>query len=132
VGSSTFQEFLDDLIKRVPKLYGVFVSDTDGVLIAKGCGEQFKDRPFDVSFAAAFASHQLQASKLQLGANKSIITIYENLQIYERYLDGIIVTFVVGNDGNVGLLDICIPEMQARLRPFYALLQQHQQPSAND
>ncbi|KAH8263309.1 hypothetical protein KR044_007126, partial [Drosophila immigrans] len=92
------------LLHRVSGLYVIQITDRDGVPLLRVSHSQEKNVDFALmpSFIPTFTTACDQASKLGLGRNKTIISMYSNYQVVQMNKLPLILTFVGAEDCNTG------------------------------
>uniref|UniRef100_U5EXG3 Putative mitogen-activated protein kin n=1 Tax=Corethrella appendiculata TaxID=1370023 RepID=U5EXG3_9DIPT len=112
------KKFFHSILQKVVGLHCIFVTDRDGVPLVK-----IIDKASDVAMKPAFLSTFTlatdQASKLGLGKNKNIITIYADYQVLQMNKLPLVVTFIGTENCNIGhilSLDLQIETMLDELK----------------
>lgn len=80
----TFEPFLISKFVTFPRILGVYcvvVTDRDGVPLIRVGNEKTPELALKPSFLCTFAMATDQSSKLGLGKNKSIVSMYSNYQV---------------------------------------------------
>ncbi|CEI86868.1 hypothetical protein G6F70_005121 [Rhizopus microsporus] len=79
------------------------VTDRDGVVLLKCKSENAKDDLIESTLQSTFAVTNNQASKLGLGNNNSIISVYDLYQIIQLNDAPLIITLIADASANTGL-----------------------------
>ena len=124
-GGSAVQNYLEDLLFRIPHLQLVLVTDRDGVQLLKAASDAFGDTAVESTFSSLFSTSSEQASKLGLGANAYIVSTYPAHVILQVNVAPLIVTAVGERALNLGLLINAIPELRAKLEGTRNGVQMH-------
>ncbi|XP_065199055.1 ragulator complex protein LAMTOR3-B-like [Sycon ciliatum] len=95
---------LKKLISGVDGLEGIVISDRDGVPVAKVLNGDVPEAASRPGFLATFSMATEQASKLGLGANKSLICFYDNCQVVHLNFTPLVATLLARVDANTGVL----------------------------
>lgn len=99
------EEYLHRLVSTVDGLEGVIISDRDGVPVAKAfISSDIPEAATRPGFLATFSMATEQASKLGLGANKSLVCLYDNFQVVHLNFMPLVVTLLAKVDANTGVL----------------------------
>lgn len=117
---------LHQILQKVDGLYGIILSDRDGVTILKAHvdpppsspsspGTPFPESILRVNFLATFSTATEQASKLGMGRNEKIISIYQKFQIIQFNKLPVVVTLIAKKDANTGFLLTTIEELLSPL-----------------
>ncbi|KAI8356169.1 Ragulator complex protein LAMTOR3 [Blakeslea trispora] len=88
--------FLDGLLLAM-------VTDRDGVIVLKSASEKAKDSMTEPTIPTTFTVANNQASKLGLGQNKSIISIYDQYQVIQLDQSPFVITLIAESYANIGL-----------------------------
>ncbi|EDW12903.1 ragulator complex protein LAMTOR3 homolog [Drosophila mojavensis] len=102
--SDDIKKYFNDLLQKVSGLYVIQIADRDGVPLLRVSNSQEKNVDFALmpSFIPTFTTACDQASKLGLGRNKTIISMYSNYQVVQMNKLPLILTFVGAEDCNTG------------------------------
>lgn len=115
---------LHQILQRTEGLYGIILTDRDGVTILKahleppshhhtspgGLSQQhmnggvFPESALRLNFLATFGTATEQASKLGMGRNDKIISIYQKYQVIQFNKLPVVVTLIAKKDANTGYL----------------------------
>ncbi|GAB5354130.1 hypothetical protein AAMO2058_000093300 [Amorphochlora amoebiformis] len=106
------EKYLIDATKGIIGLHAVHVADRDGLTIAKTSSDQKVNLS---SLSSTFSSVSDQASKLNLGQNKTIITFLDKFVVVQTLSSPLVITFVGSENLNVGAVKICIPKVKKSL-----------------
>ncbi|EDW64852.1 ragulator complex protein LAMTOR3 homolog [Drosophila virilis] len=102
--SDDIKKYFNGLLQKVSGLYVIQITDRDGVPLLRVSHSQEKNVDFALmpSFIPTFTTACDQASKLGLGRNKTIISMYSNYQVVQMNKLPLILTFVGAEDCNTG------------------------------
>ncbi|XP_017857987.1 PREDICTED: ragulator complex protein LAMTOR3 homolog [Drosophila arizonae] len=102
--SDDIKNYFKGLLQKVSGLYVIQITDRDGVPLLRVSNTQEKNVDFALmpSFIPTFTTASDQASKLGLGRNKTIISMYSNYQVVQMIKLPLILTFVGAEDCNTG------------------------------
>ncbi|TDG42236.1 hypothetical protein AWZ03_011345 [Drosophila navojoa] len=102
--SDDIKNYFNGLLHKVSGLYVIQITDRDGVPLLRVSNSQEKNVDFALmpSFIPTFTTACDQASKLGLGRNKAIISMYSNYQVVQMNKLPLILTFVGAEDCNTG------------------------------
>ncbi|KAH8376777.1 hypothetical protein KR093_001323 [Drosophila rubida] len=102
--SDDIKKYFNGLLNKVSGLYVIQITDRDGVPLLRVSHNQEKNVDFALmpSFIPTFTTASDQASKLGLGRNKTIISMYSNYQVVQMNKLPLILTFVGAEDCNTG------------------------------
>ncbi|KAH8366495.1 ragulator complex protein LAMTOR3 homolog [Drosophila suzukii] len=100
--SDDIKKYLDGLLQKVSGLYVIQITDRDGVPLLRVSQEKNVDFALMPSFIPTFTTACDQASKLGLGRNKTIISMYSNYQVVQMNKLPLILTFVGAENCNTG------------------------------
>ncbi|XP_034475023.1 ragulator complex protein LAMTOR3 homolog [Drosophila innubila] len=102
--SDDIKKYFNGLLHKVSGLYVIQITDRDGVPLLRVSHSQDKNVDFALmpSFIPTFTTACDQASKLGLGRNKTIISMYSNYQVVQMNKLPLILTFVGAEDCNTG------------------------------
>ncbi|XP_030556960.1 ragulator complex protein LAMTOR3 homolog [Drosophila novamexicana] len=102
--SDDIKKYFNGLLQKVSGLYVIQITDRDGVPLLRVSHSQEKNVDFALmpSFIPTFTTACDQASKLGLGRNKTIISMYSNYQVVQMNKLPVILTFVGAEDCNTG------------------------------
>lgn len=122
---------LHQILQKVDGLYGIILTDRDGVTIIKahlepptstnahhqspGGGGVFPESALRLNFLATFGTATEQASKLGMGRNEKIISIYQKYQVIQFNKLPVVVTLVARKDANTGYLLTTMDEVLSPL-----------------
>ncbi|EDW78115.1 ragulator complex protein LAMTOR3 homolog [Drosophila tropicalis] len=99
--SDNIHKYFNDLVQKVSGLYVIQITDRDGVPILQASQENI-DFALMPSIIPTFTTACDQASKLGLGRNKTIISMYSKYQVVQMIKLPLIVTFVGAENCNTG------------------------------
>eukprot|EP01104_Vermistella_antarctica_P002490 TRINITY_DN1272_c0_g1_i1.p2 TRINITY_DN1272_c0_g1~~TRINITY_DN1272_c0_g1_i1.p2 ORF type:complete len:135 (+),score=21.66 TRINITY_DN1272_c0_g1_i1:624-1028(+) len=110
--NKSIEDFLSRFLTRVPGLDAVVVSDRDGVPLVQAVAEG-SSVPADIQqLAVTFAVSADQASKLNMGPNKSITSFYQDRIIVQLNHLPLVITFVgQGTTLNIGVIHSLAPDV---------------------
>ena len=111
--STAADEYLAQLLARIPALRAVLLTDRDGVRLA-GAGDETAE------YLPAFSVATDQASKLGMGANAALTAFCEDALLVQGNIGGLVLSLLAAADGNVGLLRAVLPEARVVLEPLRA------------
>eukprot|EP01102_Stenamoeba_stenopodia_P022967 TRINITY_DN9768_c0_g2_i1.p1 TRINITY_DN9768_c0_g2~~TRINITY_DN9768_c0_g2_i1.p1 ORF type:complete len:131 (+),score=23.53 TRINITY_DN9768_c0_g2_i1:154-546(+) len=120
--NKSLQDFLHKLLARIPGLTLVVVSDRDGVTLSKVARPDSKQQLDENALAATFSVTTDQASKLGLGANKTITSFFNDRVIVHINHLPVVVSLVGDSDVNIGAILALAPEIRSSLDPLKATL----------
>ncbi|KAH8392157.1 hypothetical protein KR215_002123 [Drosophila sulfurigaster] len=102
--SDDIKKYFNGLLHKVSGLYVIQITDRDGVPLLRVSHSQEKNVDFALmpSLIPTFTTASDQASKLGLGRNKTIISMYSNYQVVQMNKLPLILTFVGAEDCNTG------------------------------
>ncbi|ESO85831.1 hypothetical protein LOTGIDRAFT_221281 [Lottia gigantea] len=89
-------------MSNVEGLDAIIVTDRDGVVMLKVAHESVPDQVTRHQFLSVFGSMSDQASKLGLGTNQRIISLYDNYQVVQINKQPLLVTMVGSSEANTG------------------------------
>ena len=90
-----------------------------GVVLLKSFeGEAYQENSVDVTLASVYANSTAQASKLQFGKNKSIISWQKDRMIFHINASPYFVSIISAKDGNAGALLQLVPQIIKVLEPL--------------
>lgn len=92
------------MMKEIPGLEAIAVTDRDGVPVMKSSSSKDVDQVLRPSLLAATSSSGDQGSKLGIGKCLSVICEYENYQVVSLNKNPFVVTLVANRDTSTGLL----------------------------
>jgi mitogen-activated protein kinase kinase 1 interacting protein 1 len=120
---SYLQSFLDGLRERVPTVAAVLVSDSDGVVLMKSVAQAYQENSVDATLAAVFAASTAQASKLQFGQNRAVVSWQKDRVVIHVNASPFFVSIICSKDtGDVGALLAMAPSVvKVRLLRFRIL-----------
>ena len=98
------EEYLRRLLVTVEGLEGIIISDRDGVPVVKALSSDVPEATSRPGFLATFSMATEQASKLGLGANKSLVCVYDNFQVVHLNFLPLVATLLARVDANTGVL----------------------------
>ncbi|OBZ89074.1 Ragulator complex protein LAMTOR3-A [Choanephora cucurbitarum] len=79
------------------------VTDRDGVVVLKSASEKVKHNMTEPTIPTTFTIANNQASKLGLGQNKSIISMYDHYQVIQLDQAPFVITLIAESNANTGL-----------------------------
>ncbi|CAG7716838.1 unnamed protein product [Allacma fusca] len=85
-------------------LHAIIITDRDGVPILKVNTESVPELALRMNFLSTFANATEQASKLGMGKNNRIISIYQNYQVIQLNKMPVVITLIARNNANTGYL----------------------------
>mmetsp|Transcript_25078 Transcript_25078/g.63302 ORF Transcript_25078/g.63302 Transcript_25078/m.63302 type:complete len:124 (-) Transcript_25078:140-511(-) len=110
-------ECLEQVVKRIPGLRAVLVSDRDGIAILRYPPEE-SGVATPSGMEAAFAIAADQASKTYMGKCQAITAIYDNLILVQVNDPPLVISLVADIDSNVGSLVALAPKLRDALAPL--------------
>jgi len=109
---------LMQILSSFDGLFAIIISDRDGVTILKANAESAPEQALRMNFLSTFGTASDQASKLGMGKNTRIISMYQNYQVIQISKLPIVITLIARNSANTGhLLSI-----EAKLDPLVQAL----------
>ncbi|XP_015521777.1 ragulator complex protein LAMTOR3-A [Neodiprion pinetum] len=102
---NVFQElkkFLYQLLNSVDGLHSILITDRDGVPVISVSDEKAPELAMRASFLSTFGMATDQGSKLDLGKNKTIISIYSSYQVVQMNKLPLVVSFIANNICDTG------------------------------
>lgn len=96
----------------VDGLHSIIVTDRDGVPLLKVADEHAPELAMRSRFLSTYGMTSEQASKLGLGLNKSIVTVYGNYQVVCLTKPPLLVTLVANSNANTGMILSLEKEME--------------------
>ncbi|XP_050394218.1 ragulator complex protein LAMTOR3 [Patella vulgata] len=96
------KRYMMKVMANVDGLYAIVVTDRDGVVMLKVANESVPDQATRPPFLSVFGAMSDQASKLGLGTNKSILSLYENFQVVQINKSPLLVTMIATSEANTG------------------------------
>jgi predicted regulator of Ras-like GTPase activity (Roadblock/LC7/MglB family) len=106
------------LMASFPSLQGLFVSDTDGVILYQATRKEAKTA-FTSSTATSFSLAVSQASKLALGESQTVTAYYADSVIVHASLLPLLVTVVASPVANTGVItNRILPDLRKKLEPL--------------
>ncbi|XP_064406321.1 ragulator complex protein LAMTOR3-A-like [Halichondria panicea] len=106
------QTFVRRLLPTVDGLEAIVVSDRDGVILIEARSGNVPSAALKPPFLGVFSIASEQASKLEVGKNKSIISYYSGHQVVQFNYFPLVVTFIAAVDANTGLIYALEEEMK--------------------
>lgn len=124
------------ILQKVDGLLGIILSDRDGVTMIKahleptsaslgnstgsqyqqqGNGTGFPESALRLNFLSTFSTATEQASKLGMGRNNTIISIYQKYQMVQFNKLPVVVTLIAKKDANTGYLLTVVDELLSPL-----------------
>ncbi|SPP80035.1 ragulator complex protein LAMTOR3 homolog [Drosophila guanche] len=100
--SDDIKKYFNGLLEKVSGLHVIQITDRDGVPLLRVSQEKNVDFALMPSFIPTFTTACDQASKLGLGRNKTIISMYSNYQVVQMNKLPLILTFVGSENCNTG------------------------------
>lgn len=102
---NVFQElkkFLHQLLNSVDGLHSILITDRDGVPVISVSDEKAPELAMRASFLSTFGMATDQGSKLGLGKNKTLISMYSSYQVVQMNKLPLVVSFIANNDCDTG------------------------------
>ncbi|CAO1301815.1 unnamed protein product [Diamesa serratosioi] len=97
------KKFFTGLLNKVTGLKCIIITDREGVPLLKlAKHNKFPELGTRQPFLSTFSVANEQASKIGLGRNETIISIYNNHQVIQMNKNPLIVTFVGSDNFNTG------------------------------
>lgn len=90
------------LMNTVNGLHAIVVSDREGVPILKVADQVAPELALRAAYLSTFGHMSDQASKIGMGNNLAIISIYDNLQVVQVNKNPLMVTFIADSESNTG------------------------------
>lgn len=112
------QTFLDGVCDRHSQVRAILCSDSDGVVLVKSVSSGYQENTIDTTLAAVYASSTLQASKLQFGKNKTLMSWQKDRIIVHVNMAPLFLTIVCAEDSNVGAIIAMAPQIVKALEPI--------------
>jgi len=103
-GADEMRKALMQLLLSVDGLYAIIISDRDGVPILKAVTEATPELAVRLNFLSTFGNATDQASKLGMGKNTRIISMYQQFQVIQISKLPIVITFIGSANANTGYL----------------------------
>ncbi|CAG9788881.1 unnamed protein product [Diatraea saccharalis] len=108
------RKYLNHLLEKVNGLHCILITDRDGVPLVRAVTERAPQLALRPNFISTFGMATDQASKLGLGRNKTIISMYSSYQVIQMNKLPLVITFI-GSDGcNTGH----ILSLESQIEPF--------------
>uniref|UniRef100_T1IWX3 Band 7 domain-containing protein n=1 Tax=Strigamia maritima TaxID=126957 RepID=T1IWX3_STRMM len=99
------KKFLSKVILRMEGLYGIIITDRDGVPLLRVVNNDFvPDTATRPIYLSTFGMATEQASKLGLGRNKTIVCMYSAYQVVHFSKMPIMVSLIANSNTNTGAL----------------------------
>lgn len=98
------KKYVSQILKRIPGLYAIAVTDRDGVPLLRVSKEGSPELALRATFLATFGMATDQASKMGLSNNKSMICIYSSYQVVHFNKMPLMVSLIASHTTNTGLL----------------------------
>jgi len=96
---------LMQILSRFDGLHAILITDRDGVTILKAASETAPELALRMNFLSTFGTATDQASKLGMGRNTRIISMYQNFQVIQLNKLPIVITLIANNNSaNTGYL----------------------------
>ncbi|XP_055388106.1 ragulator complex protein LAMTOR3 homolog [Condylostylus longicornis] len=96
------KRFFNNLINKVNNLYLILITDRDGVPLLRVSHNKNMDLALFPTLIPTFTTSSDQATKLGLGRNRTIISIYSNYQVVQMNKLPLIVTCIGNENCNIG------------------------------
>lgn len=100
--TAELKKFLYELLNSVDALHSILITDRDGVPVVSVANEKAPESAMRPSFLSTFGVATDQASKLGLGKNKTIISMYSGYQVIQMNKLPLVVSFIADRDSNTG------------------------------
>jgi len=100
------------LLNMVDGLTAIIVSDRDGIPVLKVCEPATPENPMRPKLLSTFSMATEQASKLGLGANRSLVALYGAHQVVCVNHLPLIVTLIATSEANTGHIMSVAEEMK--------------------
>ncbi|KAL1123362.1 hypothetical protein AAG570_002447, partial [Ranatra chinensis] len=107
---------------RVEGLYGIVISDRDGVPIIRVAAEKSPETILRRNFLSTFGMASHQGDKLGIGKNETIICMFTSYQVIQMSEQALIVTFIGSEKCNTGHILALRPEIQPLLLNLRSVL----------
>ncbi|XP_045451161.1 ragulator complex protein LAMTOR3 homolog isoform X2 [Melitaea cinxia] len=101
-------------VKRVNGLHCILITDRDGVPVVRSVTEKAPQLALRPNFISTFGMATDQASKLGLGKNKTIISMYSSYQVIQMNKLPLVITFIGSDNCNTGH----ILALESQIDPF--------------
>ncbi|KAL5019363.1 hypothetical protein ScPMuIL_005085 [Solemya velum] len=108
--------FLHKVMKSIDGLHAIVITDREGIPLIKVSTENAPELALRHTFLGTYGSAADQASKLGLQKNKSIVCIYQQVQVVQINHAPLLVTMVAGSDANTGVLLDIEKELKSALK----------------
>ncbi|CAG7716836.1 unnamed protein product [Allacma fusca] len=95
---------LMQILSSTDGLYAIIITDRDGVPVLKVTEDSVPELALRMNFLSTFANATEQASKLGMGKNNRVISIYQNYQVIQLNKMPIVITLIAKNNANTGYL----------------------------
>ncbi|XP_071453654.1 ragulator complex protein LAMTOR3-A [Hetaerina americana] len=99
---SDMRKLLTQLLNRVDGVYGILITDRDGVPLLKATNDKVPELATRAGFLSTFGMASDQGGKLGLGKNKFIVCLYSNYQVVHLNKLPLVVTFIASSNCNTG------------------------------
>ncbi|KAK6629688.1 hypothetical protein RUM43_003506 [Polyplax serrata] len=96
------KKYLFLLLGKVEGLFCILITDRDGVPILDVATNKAPDYAMKPSFISTFGKTTDQGSKLGLGKNKLVISIYSTHQVVQINKLPMVITFIASKESNTG------------------------------
>ena len=97
VKKTTIADYLEKVLKSIPYINNLILTDTDGVLIHSTMKNNTIAIDEQDQLSCIFTNAAQQASKLELGETKSIVSYYNEIQYLHMNFKPLILTFIITN-----------------------------------
>ncbi|CAK1587183.1 unnamed protein product [Parnassius mnemosyne] len=108
------RKYLNHLLEKVNGLHCILITDRDGVPVVRAVTERAPQLALRPNFISTFGMATDQASKLGLGRNKTIISMYSSYQVIQMNKLPLIITFIGSDNCNTGH----ILSLESQIEPF--------------
>ncbi|VVC88593.1 ragulator complex protein LAMTOR3 homolog [Leptidea sinapis] len=96
------RKHLNQLLEKVNGLHCIVITDRDGVPVVRSVTEKAPQLALKPNFISTFGMATDQASKLGLGKNKTIISMYSSYQVIQINKLPLVITFIGSDNCNTG------------------------------
>jgi len=92
------RKLLMTYVKEVDGMLGIVLCDRDGIPIVRCTVEDCPEPATRPDFLSTHASATEQAGKMGLGANQTIMAVYQNYQVIHIIYEGVVITVIATAD----------------------------------
>ncbi|CAH1246684.1 ragulator complex protein LAMTOR3-A-like [Branchiostoma lanceolatum] len=98
------KRYIFRLMSKVDGLYGIAITDRDGVPVLKVSNENAPELALRPGFLVTFSMAADQGSKMGLGKNQRIVCMYSAYQVVHFNKAPLMVTLVANSTANTGMI----------------------------